>query len=491
MTVDSSSSPELLVEARSFWLQEALREDPGTPCPALDETLRADVCVIGGGFAGLWTAYELHEREPSLDVVLLEADVCGAGGSGANGGFLSSSWHDIEALCRMFGEHEGIRYASALAAQLDEVAAWCRRHDAAIELHNEGTVFLRAGEWEPEPADAPRRLLERHGLAGKLRIMGADEARRVVDSPTFCGGTAIEDVGTVQPARLARELRRVLLERGIRICEGTPMTSLATGTPVVVRTPGGAVRCRSAVVATGAWAAAAPPFRRAFYVAVDSMVITEPVPDLLDEMGWRHNIGFADDREAFYYVRRTDAGRVAIGGGHIGVAYDGRIEGLAFTDPEGAGIAAGGLRWLFPALRDVRIDHAWTGPLDMTASLTPFFMSSPDGTVHVGLGFSGHGLTATRVGGKTLASMVLGLDDEWSSLPVVGPPTSALPPEPLRRPLLSLLSGAVVRSEQAQQAGGRSTVAGRLATRIFETHRRLQRPAGRRRPSPASGSAGG
>jgi len=476
MAVVTSSPSALRVAPRSFWLEEALRADPGAPCPSLSGTHTADVCVIGGGFAGLWTAYELHEREPSLDIVLLEADVCGAGGSGANGGFLSSSWHDIEALCRFFGEDEGIRYASALAAQIGEVDAWCRRHDAHVELHAEGVVFLRAGEWEPEPAESPVRLLERRGLAGKLLIMSGEEVRQVVDSPTFVGGTAIDDVATVQPARLARELRRVLLERGVRICEGTPMTSLRTGVPVAVGTPSGKVRCETAVVTTGAWAAAAPPFRRAFYVAVDSVVITEPVPELLADMGWDHNVGFADDRESFYYVRRTDDGRVAIGGGHIGIAADGRMDGRVFTDPEGAEIAAGGLRWLFPTLRDVRITHAWTGPMDMTASLTPFFMSSPDGTVHVGLGFSGHGLTATRVGGKTLASMVLGLDDEWSSLPVVGPPMSALPPEPFRQPLLSLFAGAVVRSEQAQQAGGRATPAGRLASAVFRAHRRRQRP---------------
>ena len=483
MAVDPSPPSTLHVAARSYWLEEALRADPGAPCPSLEGTVPADVCVIGGGFAGMWTAYELHEREPSLDIVLLEADVCGAGGSGANGGFLSSSWHDIEALCRFFGEDEGLRYASALATQIGEVDAWCRRHDATVGLHPEGAIFLRAGEWEPEPAGAPVRLLERHGLHGKLRIMSGDEVRRVVDSPTFLGGTAIADVGTVQPARLARELRRVLLERGVRICEDTPMTCLTTGTPVVVGTPCGAVRCDTAVVTTGAWTAAAPPFRRAFCVAVDSMVITEPVPELLAEMGWDHNVGFADDREAFYYVRRTDDGRVAIGGGHIGIAAGGRIEGRPLTDPEGAGIAAGGLRWLLPALRDVRIAHAWTGPMDMTASLTPFFMSSPDGTVHTGLGFSGHGLTATKVGGKTLASMVLGVDDDWSSLPVVGPPMSALPPEPLRQPLLSLLSGAVVRSEQSQQAGGRGTAAGRLATAVFRAYRGRQRPDRRRRPA--------
>ena len=78
------------VSPRSYWLQEALAADPGALCPPLRGRVTADVCIAGGGFAGLWTACELSEREPSLDIVLREIDICGAGG-GANGGFFSSS----------------------------------------------------------------------------------------------------------------------------------------------------------------------------------------------------------------------------------------------------------------------------------------------------------------------------------------------------------------------------------------------------------------
>jgi len=468
---------DLRLAPRSFWLEEALAADPGAPCPPLHGKARADVCIVGGGFAGLWTAYELGEREPSLDIALIEADICGAGGSGANGGFLSSSWHSIVSLCRLFGEDEGIRYAKVLAAQIDEVDRWRTRHGADIELHAEGAAFARAGDWEPEPDRTPIELLARHGLGDRLRVLTVAEIRAIADSPQFRGGTFIEDVATVQPAMLARELRRVLLERGVRIYEGTPLTGLCTGIPVHVHTPAGRIECDQAVVATGAWAASAPPFRRAFAVAVDSMVVTEPVPEILEEIGWVGNVGFADDREAFYYLRRTDDGRVAIGGGSLGIAYGGRIDGRAgeatsraITSPAGAAVASEGLLWLFPQLRGVRFTHAWTGPMDMTPAMVPFFVSSPDQTVHAGLGFSGHGLTATKVGGKTLASLVLRADDEWASLPVVGPPLSAVPPEPLRWPLVKLLASTIETSELAQQRGGRATLRGRLAAAVFERY---------------------
>ena len=187
----------------SWWLEQALRADPGVPCPPLAGEVSADVCVVGGGFAGLWTAYELTERAPSLEVVFLEADVCGAGGSGANGGFFSPSWTSLAALCRTFGEEDGVRYASALADQTAELGDWITRHDARIDFHHEGILFARAGEWQVRAGEETFRLLARHGLDDRLAAVDAAAARNVADSPRFVGGLTTPDLATVQPAKLA------------------------------------------------------------------------------------------------------------------------------------------------------------------------------------------------------------------------------------------------------------------------------------------------
>ena len=207
------------VGARSYWLEEALAADPGADCPALGGDAAADVCVIGGGFAGLWTAYELSERAPQLSVVLLEADICGAGGSGANGGFFSPSWTALSALCGSLGESGGVAYAAALADMVSELDDWIARHEARIDAFHEGILYARAGEWQAGPHAETFRLLEKHGYADRLRRVDAAEARRVADSPRFVGGVVTPDLTVIQPAKLARELRRVLLERGVRICE--------------------------------------------------------------------------------------------------------------------------------------------------------------------------------------------------------------------------------------------------------------------------------
>jgi glycine/D-amino acid oxidase-like deaminating enzyme len=463
------------VGARSWWLDDALRVDPGTACPPLAGETAADVCVAGGGFAGLWTAYELTERVPSLDVVIVEADICGAGGSGANGGFFSPSWTSLEVLCTVFGEEGGVRYATALADETAALGEWVARHAARIDFHHEGILFAAAGEWQARAGDETFRILARHGLEGRLVRVDAAAARRVADSPRFVGGLMTPDLATVQPAKLARELRRVLLERGVRIYEGTPMTGIEPGAPLRVRTPAGAVAARDVVVTTGAWAVREPHFRCAFGVCVDFMIVTEPIPESLEDIGWHTHTGIADSRELAYYLRRTDDDRIAIGGGAIGAAYGGLMSRRALTSPRLATVAAEGLAWLFPALAGVRIDAAWSGPMDMTPAGVPFFESSCDGHLHAGLGFSGHGLAATRVGGRTLASLVLHEDDEWSRLPVVGPPLMRVPPEPVRFPLVAAVAWAHESGDRARDAGRHPGVLRSVLVRGYDTYATLAR----------------
>ncbi len=442
------------VATRSYWLDEALAADPGAPCPPLTGPTQADVCIVGGGFAGLWTAYELTEREPALTVVLLEAAVCGAGGSGANGGFFSSSWLFTGALCRRFGVEAGLRWATALGDQVGELGRWCERHHAEIEFRHEGILYGQAGEWQLGPDLDALALLERHGLGERLRAVDAAEARRVADSPRLSGGVFTPDLATVQPARLARELRRVCLERGVRICEGTRMVALRPGAPATVETAGGAVRADQVVLTHGSWAAGQPEFSRAFAVGVDYMVVTEPIPELLAQIGWTSHTGLADRRQMLFYLRRTGDDRIAIGGGGMAMAHGGDIGGRVLASRRLAALAAHGLVWLFPQLDGVRFEHAWSGPMDMTRSGLPFFCTLPQGNVHAGLGFSGHGLTSTAVGGKILASLALGADDEWVHLPVVGP-SESLPPEPLRWPMVSVAEWAYESSDRAAEQGRR------------------------------------
>jgi glycine/D-amino acid oxidase-like deaminating enzyme len=459
---------------RSFWLQEALAHDPGPPCPPLDAHVVADVCIVGGGFCGLWTAIELSRREPSMRIVLVEADIVGGGASGRNGGFFSSSWWDLPGMVGFFGEHDALRYARRLADSVREVGAFV--DDEAIDCwwHHDGSLAFRAGAWQAGIADAAAvELASRLGESTRLQPRTAAQARAIVDSPRITDAVFAPDNATVQPARLARGLRRVLLERGVRIHERTPAVAIEHARPAVVRTPHGAVKADQVVLAHGSWAASWRGFRRSFAVIADTMVVTEPIPNLLREIGWTSHVGLADGRELLYYLRKTDDDRIAIGGGALGIAFGGRAASRAVThDRHAAQVAADGLRWLFPQLEGVRFTHAWGGPIDQTASMVPFYRTLPPGNVHAGLGFSGHGLSQTSVGGAILASKVLGVEDEHTSLPVARPELGRVPPEPFRWPAARLAAWALETGDRRETSGRARGVVRSLAGDAPERYRR-------------------
>jgi glycine/D-amino acid oxidase-like deaminating enzyme len=439
---------------RGFWLEEALAHEAGEPRPALRGRVAADVCVVGGGFAGLWTALELAEREPGMRIALLEADICGGGASGRNGGFFSSSWHDVPAIVGLFGRDEGVRYALALSDEVAEAERWSIANGVDAWFHREGVLGVRTGSWqEGLGAGSALELCAELGLGDRMVALDAAACHAYMDSPRFLDGTFTPDNATVQPARLARGLRRVALERGVRVFEGTAARGVERGRPPVVRTETGAVRAEHVVLAHGSWAASWPGFRRSFGVIADSMVATEPIPDRLEQIGWTSDVGLADGREMLFYLRRTEDHRIAIGGGAIGVVFGGRVGRRATHDRRVAEVAARGLLWLFPQLEGVRFTHAWGGPIDHTASFLPFFRTLPGGTVHAGLGFSGHGLAQTKLGARILASLVLGIRDEWSSMPVVGPEIAKAPPEPLRFPLVRAAAWGLESGDRREDAG--------------------------------------
>jgi glycine/D-amino acid oxidase-like deaminating enzyme len=442
--------------ARSFWLEEALAHDAGEPAPPLERRAVADVCIVGGGFAGLWTAIRLSEREPTLRIALVEQDIVGGGASGRNGGFVSSSWYDADAIVALYGMGGGRRYLEALSDAVGQIGAFADAHDIDCWFHHDGILAVRTGPWQ-EPvggSDLPT-LRERLGHP-PLRALDTEAVRAMVGSPRFVDGAFSKDGGVVQPARLARGLRRLLLDRGVHVFERTKMTSLERSRPVIVRTEHGAVKADRVVLTTGAWAAKMRPFTRSFGVIADYVVATEPIPDRLAEIGWTDHTGIADARDWLYYLRPTDDGRIVIGGGAGSAVFGGRSDGRRANELRRfAQAPARGLLWMFPQLEGVRFTHAWGGPIDQTPTFLPFYRTLDPGNIHAGLGYSGHGLTQTFVGGHILASTVLGVENEWTTLAVNRPEAGKAPPEPLRFPLVWAAAAALERGD-AREEDGRS-----------------------------------
>jgi glycine/D-amino acid oxidase-like deaminating enzyme len=257
---------------------------------------------------------------------------------------------------------------------------------------------------------------------------------------------------TVQPALLARGLARVASQRGVAIFERSPMVALERSTPLVVRTSQGSVIADRVVIAMGAWAAKLRELRRAFVIVASDIVITEPAAEELGRIGWRDGVSISDSRLMVHYYRTTRDGRIAFGKGGGRLAYGDRID-ASFSEraPLEAEVTQR-LRTTYPSFATVPIAASWNGPIDRTIDGLPFFFQLGRPDLVCGAGYSGNGVGPTVLGGRILASLALGLDDEWARCGLVRTPPRGLPGEPWRYIGGRIVRGAVARKERAEDA---------------------------------------
>jgi glycine/D-amino acid oxidase-like deaminating enzyme len=447
---------------RSLWLEEALAADPGDPCPPLRGAHRADVCIVGGGFAGLWTALRLKELEPACDVVLLDADIVGGGASGRNGGFVLGWWAKLAGLVHRLGEDEGMRLARVAGQAVAEIAEFTETNGIDCHLVQRGWLWVASspaqiGDWEPAVQAAERR-----GVDVYLQLT-PDELHERIAEPTHLAGVLSRPEATVQPALLARGLRRVALERGVRIHERTRMTDLDRRRPPTVRTLEGAITADAVVLTLGAWSAAIPELRRAIVPLASDVVATAPAPELLEQINWTGGEAISDARLLVHYYRTTRDRRVVFGKAGGGLAFHGRI-GPSFDHSEArAALTARHLHALLPALAKAPITHAWSGPVDRSATGSPLFGRLGE-SISYAAGFSGNGVGPSLLAGRVMASLSLRRNDEWSRSGLVSNRHPLFPPEPARYVGGRIVREAVRRKERAEDAGAApSRVAAALA----------------------------
>jgi glycine/D-amino acid oxidase-like deaminating enzyme len=436
-----------------WWLDEAPPiEDEQPP---LSGDVDADVAIVGGGYTGLWTALALREREPSLRLVLVERELCGLGPSGRNGGFLETLWPRLAELRRLLG-HDGARaVARASEGALDAVRAL----EEDVWLREAGMLLVSAAPAQDGAVDAAVEL----GPPGDVVPLSEQEVAARCRSPVFRRGVFYPRAATVQPARLVRALRRRALAAGVTIRERSPALGL---TAAGVETPQGRVRAPEVVVATNAMLTRWGETRPKLTVFGSYVVLTEPVPDRLEELGWTGGEAIVDGRMFLHYFRTTRDGRVLMGSGSGPVGVAGRVDRRFTHDLASVSRAEAGLRRLLPGLGPARVTHAWGGPIDVSADHVPFFGTVPGRRVHYGGGYSGNGVGPSWLGAQILASLALGADDEWSRLPLANRVVRPLPPEPFRHVGARLVRSAILACEQAEERGGVGPAWARAASRL-------------------------
>jgi glycine/D-amino acid oxidase-like deaminating enzyme len=436
-----------------YWIEEA-----GTVAPraALAGEREADVLVVGGGYTGMWTAWYARQLEPEARIVLLESEeVCGRGPSGRNGGFCNAMWFSLASMRARWGAEEALTTAHAAQAAVGRISNFCEEQGVDAWLRPAGYVQVSTAPAHDctwlDAVEACREM----GVPEMLRPLSRYEVAERCNSPAFRGGAESPTSATVQPARLALGLREKLLAAGVEIFEGSPVRSFReAGDGVEARTDVGSVRAARGVLAIGSAAKGRHgPLRGRLTVASSHIVLTEPVPDVLEELGWTGGECITDSRSLLHYFRTTKDGRIAFGWGGGRIAMGARTHGRAELDAAVISEAADHLHDYFPALRGRRITHAWGGPIDASPTHLPAVTTLGQGRAFVAAGYTGNGVGPSNMVGRTLASLALGREDEHTALAFVDAKTPRVPPEPFHWIGGESIRFAIEKKEDAEMQG--------------------------------------
>ncbi len=439
-----------------WWTQIGLPEQR----PGLDGDLDVDVAIVGGGFTGLWTAYYLKRADPGLRVAVIEQRFAGYGASGRNGGWcVNSITAGRDRLLRDHPRDEVERFQRAMNDTVDEVVRVARAEGIDADI-------VRSGEFTVAnvPAEEPRlhafAASEQQWKSSDLVLLEAAEARERINVAGTRVATWQPHSACVQPAKLVRGLAETVDGLGVRILEGTRATRIA---PRRVETDRGVVRAEYVVRATEGFTAEIAGLHRRWLPLNSSMIVTEPLgADVWDEIGWAGREVLGDSAHVYMYAQRTADNRIAFGGRGKPYRYGSRIDTDGITPQETVDAIAALLHRFFPATREARIDHAWSGvlgvPRDWAASVG---LDRRTGLAWAG-GYVGTGVATTNLAGRTIADLIRGERSDLVTLPWVDHRARNWEPEPLRwlgTTGVYALYGAADRAELRHQTARTSTLA--------------------------------
>jgi glycine/D-amino acid oxidase-like deaminating enzyme len=415
----------------SFW--QASFPSPRQLRDALVGSVEADVCIVGAGFTGLWTAYYLKQAQPSLHVVVVEKEFAGFGASGRNGGWLSDHIPGFRGRYAAFGGGRASveAWQRQLQQTVDDVIRVCAEEGIDADVVKGGNLQVATSPAQVERLDAALAEGRSWGLGDDdlIALDSAEVAQRITIAGAL-GGLYTPHCARVHPAKLVNGLADVVERRGTDIYEQSPVLSIE---PHRVHTDGGDVRAQWVVRATEGFTAALPGLRRAWLPMNSSMIVTEPLTeDMWQHIGWDNRETLSDIAHAYVYLQRTADDRIAIGGRGVPYRFGSGIDDHGATNGRTIGLLTDSLHRLFPLTRQVGVAHAWCGVLAVARDWCASVGADRESGLAWAGGYVGNGVAMAALGGQTLAELILGHDSSRTQLPWVGHRSPMWEPEPLR-----------------------------------------------------------
>jgi glycine/D-amino acid oxidase-like deaminating enzyme len=453
MTYASTPSPAVLKSIQGashtpFWLDDPDRPPPETP---LTQDIGSELLVIGGGFTGLWTAFQAKEENPTREVVLLEGGEIASGASGRNGGFMDESiTHGMQNGLARWPEE----YPQLLAlgmANLDAIEGTVKRLGIDCDYLRVGDVAAASEPHQLEDLQEEVELAKRFGI--DCEYYDRERVQEIVKSPFFIGALNRPRASAlVNPARLAWGLRKACLERGVQIYEQSPVLKLEEeGECVWARTPHGRVRAARVALATNAFPPLLKQIKNYVVPVYDYVLMTEPLtPAQRDSIGWHGREGISDARRLFHYSRTTADGRI-LWGGYDAVYYRNNGFGSHLeSSPEMFALLATHFFQVFPQLEGVRFSHAWGGAIDTCSRFSPFWGKAHHGKTVFVMGYTGLGVGASRFGARVMLDLLDHKQTERTMLGMVRTRPVPFPPEPFRSLGINITRWSMDRADRNQ-----------------------------------------
>ncbi len=436
-------------EPRSFWLDQLPPRQRERP---LTESTEADLCIIGGGFTGLWAALHAKADDPERDVLLIEADEIGGAASGRNGGFcIGSLTHGLENGLARFADELPLleRFGRE---NMSELIGDLERHGIACDLELTGELTPAVAAYQVAELEESRTLHERYGYATEF-FPDAGSIQAEIASPLYEAALWVKDAGGVlDPAKLALGLLGAAREAGVRVHESTRATAFGD-TPaggVSIETAAGVtITARRALLATNAFPPLLRAIRRYIVPIYDYALVSEPLTAAqLGSLGWRRRQGVGDAGNQFHYYRLTADDRILWGGFEAVYRFGGPVGPQLDEDDRTFGRLAQNFLTTFPQLDGIRFSHRWGGAIDTCSRFSVFFGTARAGRVAYAAGYTGLGVAATRWGARVALDLLDGRQTEATATRYVRTKPVPFPPEPLRTAVIQLTRNRLAAADR-------------------------------------------
>ena len=421
----------------NFWLETS--DENLYPRESLKNNLTVDIAILGGGFSGLWTAYYLIEKDPSLDIAIFEKDIVGFGASGRNGGWCSPKFSVTpEELIRRYGKNTASELQRNMFESIDEIERIIKKENLNIDWKKNGMLQVALGNYNKSILANSYETYKKLGFEGYLELLDVNETKNRVNINNASGGLFTKKSAVVHPGKFVRQLAKTVERKGVRIYEQTEISDFSKGNvkkkSQFITTSNKIIQAKKAILLSGeAYLSQLKKFKRKIIPTYSLITLTEPLSDdQWNQIGWKNRESVSSTALSVHYLQRTADNRILFGGRGAPYHFASKIKNsFDYHKPTHEMLKQTAMKW-FPSIHKNSFSHSWGGPVGMTRDWMPNFVFDKENKIGGAWGYVGQGVSTTNLAGRILSDLILENNTDVTRLPMVQHNSKKWEPEPFR-----------------------------------------------------------